>query len=174
MAPRTTDPRASERRTSDPRTILLDLALQSKIPATGGLDAAGNAYKRVQTLFNDLCAPHKLLGARRDALDEVDVYFNNGHHDYDYQGLSSGQRGALQMFIRFAAEHIHNSIVLVDELEQNQHPLWQRRLLHLLPRMGTNNQIIATTHSPYLRDAVPPDAVIELGGLGDGSHAEES
>jgi predicted ATP-binding protein involved in virulence len=78
----------------------------------------------------------------------------------------------LLLLIRFVAEHMHRSIVLIDELELNQHPLWQRRILHMLPKMGDNNQIIATTHSPYLRDAVRPDAVIELGELGESMSAE--
>ena len=71
----------------------------------------------------------------------------------------------------FVAERIHQSIVLIDELELNQHPLWQRKLLHLVPRMGEGNQIIATTQSPYLRDAVSPEAVVDLGELGDGHEA---
>ena len=39
----------------------------------------------------------------------------------------------------------------------------------MIPRMGEGNQIIATTHSPYLRDAMPPDSVYDLGDLGDGT-----
>ena len=62
---------------------------------------------------------------------------------------------------------MHRSIVMIDEMELNQHPIWQRKLLHMIPQMGEDNQIIATTHSPYLRDAVRPDAVIDLGDLGD-------
>ena len=104
-----------------------------------------------------------------DELDELDIYFSDGRHEYRYDGLSSGEKMTLLLLIRFASEHIHRSIVLIDELELNQHPIWQRRLLHLLPKMGERNQIIATTHSPYLRDAVPPHAVIELGGIDDGT-----
>ena len=33
----------------------------------------------------------------------------------------------------------------------------------MIPQMGDDNQIIATTHSPYLDDAVRPDAVIDPG-----------
>lgn len=166
-SPRTTDPRATDRRTSDPRTILIDLAIQSRVPSVSGGDHAGGAFAGIKKLFNDLCAPHQLIGAKRDALNEFDIYFRDERQEYGYQGLSSGQRIALLLMIRFASEHIHNSIVLIDELELNQHPIWQRRLLHLLPKMGERNQIIATTHSPYLRDAVPPHAVIELGGIDD-------
>jgi predicted ATP-binding protein involved in virulence len=77
----------------------------------------------------------------------------------------------LLLLIRFVAERIHRSVVMIDELELNQHPIWQRKLLNMLPKMGEDNQIIATTHSPYLRDAVRPDAVIDLGALDD--HGQE-
>ena len=73
----------------------------------------------------------------------------------------------LLFLIRMVTEHIHQSIVLVDEIELHQHPLWQRKLLYLLPRIGKNNQIIATTHSAYLRDVLPGEAIIDLGKLGD-------
>jgi predicted ATP-binding protein involved in virulence len=62
---------------------------------------------------------------------------------------------------------MHRLIVMIDEMELNQHPIWQRKLLSMIPQMGEDNQIIATTHSPYLRDAVRPDAVIDLGSLDD-------
>jgi predicted ATP-binding protein involved in virulence len=73
----------------------------------------------------------------------------------------------LLFLIRMVTEHVHQSIVLVDEIELHQHPLWQRKLLYLLPRIGQNNQIIATTHSAYLRDVLPREATIDLGELGD-------
>ena len=82
-----------------------------------------------------------------------------------YDGLSSGEKNVLLLLIRFVAERMNQSIVLIDELELNQHPLWQDKLVHLVPRMGDANQIIATTHSPYLRGAVAPEAVIDLGDL---------
>lgn len=73
----------------------------------------------------------------------------------------------LLLLVRFVSEHIHRSVVMIDEMELNQHPIWQRKLLTMIPQMGDHNQIIATTHSPYLRDAVRSDAVIDLGDLGD-------
>ena len=65
----------------------------------------------------------------------------------------------LLFLIRMATEHIHQSVVLVDEVELHQHPVWQRKLLHTLGLMGDGNQVIATTHSPYLREAAPRGAV---------------
>ena len=84
-----------------------------------------------------------------------------------FQLMERQERCRYRSLIRFVAEHMHRSIVMIDEMELNQHPIWQRKLLHAIPQMGDDNQIIATTHSPYLRDAVPPEAVIDLGNLGD-------
>lgn len=151
----------SDRRTSDPRKILLNLAVQSLVGPSSGLQQL-DQFERIKERYAQVCAPHRLVGAVRDELG-LDLLFNDGKYDYRYDGLSSGEQMLLLFLIRMVSQHIHQSIVLVDEIELHQHPIWQRKLLHLLPKMGDGNQIIATTHSPYLRDVTPPEAVIELG-----------
>lgn len=157
------------RKTSDPRTILLDLAVLSLMPSRD--DLQGNDFGLIQEKYAQVCAPHRIIGpVRDDEMGGLDLRFSDGHNEYSYVGLSSGEQMLLLLLIRFVAEHMHQSIVLIDEIELNQHPIWQRKLLHLIPRMGDGNQIIATTHSPYLRDAVRPDAVLDLGELEDRSN----
>ncbi len=39
-------------------------------------------------------------------------------------------------------------IVLIDELDLHLHPMWQRRMIRLLPVVFKNCQFIVTTHSP--------------------------
>jgi predicted ATPase len=156
-----------EIRTIDPRTILIDLALQSLVPPIGSKSKSSDEFRLIQETYARICTPRRIIGAVRDELGEFDVSFNDGENDYSYEGLSSGEKNVLLLLIRFVAERMHQSIVLIDELELNQHPLWQRALVHLVPRLGEGNQIIATTHSPYLQGAVAPQAVIELGGLGE-------
>ena len=159
---------SDQRRTSDPRTILLDLAVRSLVPSRD--DLGENDFRLIQEKYSHVCAPHRIVGPiRDDELGGLDLRFSDGHNEYGYDGLSSGEQMVLLLLIRFVAEHMHQSIVLIDEMELNQHPIWQRKLLHLIPRMGDGNQIIATTHSLYLRDAVRPDAVIDLGVLDDRS-----
>jgi predicted ATPase len=158
-----------ELRTTDPRTILIDLALQSLVPSIGSKGQLPEEFRLLQERYARICAPRRLVGAVRDELGEFDVYFNDGENDYTYEGLSSGEKNVLLLLIRFVAERMHRSIVMIDEIELNQHPIWQRKLLHMVPQMGDDNQIIATTHSPYLRDAVRPDAVIDLGDLDEHS-----
>lgn len=43
-----------------------------------------------------------------------------------------------------------SGIVLIDELDQHLHPIWQRRLVNRLHRHFPNIQFIATTHSPII------------------------
>jgi energy-coupling factor transporter ATP-binding protein EcfA2 len=162
-----------ELRTTDPRTILIELALRSLVPPIGSKGQVPDEFRLVQEKYDHICAPRRLIGAVRDELGEFDIHFTDGSNEYTYEGLSSGEKNVLLLLIRFVAERMRRSIVMIDEIELNQHPIWQRKLLHLIPKMGDNNQIIATTHSPYLRDAVRPDAVVDLGDLGD-HRTEES
>ena len=156
---------SEERRTTDPRTILLALAVRSLVPPID--ERQFDQFKRIQERYGEICTSHAIKGAVRDELGELDLIFTDGDYEYRYEGLSSGEQMMLLFLIRMVTEHIHQSIVLVDEIELHQHPLWQRKLLYLLPRMGQNNQIIATTHSSYLRDVIPQEAITYLGELGD-------
>jgi hypothetical protein len=160
--------------TTDPRTILIELALQSLVPPIVSEGRTPDEFRLVQERYAHVCAPRQLVGAVRHELGEFDIHFTDGQNQYTYEGLSSGEKNVLLFLIRVVAERMHRSIVMIDELELNQHPIWQRKLLHVLPQLGDENQIIATTHSPYLRDAVRPDAVIDLGNLVDqGSEGAE-
>jgi energy-coupling factor transporter ATP-binding protein EcfA2 len=160
-----------ELRTTDPRTILIHLALQSLVPEVSSKGQKSDTFHQIQERYARVCEPRRLVGVVRDDLGEFEINFSDGANEYTYEGLSSGEKNVLLLLIRFVAERIHRSVVMIDELELNQHPIWQRRLLHMLPKMGDDNQIIATTHSPYLRDAVRPDAVVDLGALED--HGQE-
>jgi energy-coupling factor transporter ATP-binding protein EcfA2 len=154
-----------DRRSSDPRTILIDLALRSLVPAISSTGQPANDFERIQELYAQFYT-RRLLGVVKDELGEFDVAFTDGKNEHTYEGLSGGEKAVLEMLIRFVVERIRRSVVLIDELELHQHPIWQRRLLYVLSGMGDDNQIIATTHSDYLRDAVRPDAVINLEHVG--------
>ncbi len=153
------------RYTTDPRTILLALAVKSAFPSAQ--DTRSDQFSLIKSRYDQVCKPHQLVGAVRNAQDELDLCFRQGEYEYKYDGLSSGEQMMLLFLIKMVTEHINRSIVLIDEIELHQHPLWQRKLLNLLPKMGIDNQFIVTTHSAYLRDNVPGDAIIDLGDLGD-------
>lgn len=164
---------SSGQRTSDPREILLDLAVRSKFPAQGAHEE--DLFKLVQERYAEICAPRQILGVIRDERGGLDVQFSDGKNEYGYDGLSSGEAMVLLYLIKMVSERVHRSLVLVDEVELHQHLVWQRRLLHLLGRMGNENQIIATTHSPYLSEVVPRGALIDVGAgmAGIGVHEED-
>jgi len=42
------------------------------------------------------------------------------------------------------------AIFLIDEIETNLHPAWQRRILPAFQRLFPNSQIIVATHSPFV------------------------
>jgi hypothetical protein len=159
-------PNGEERHSTDPRTVLLAMALEATLPPATGVNRPSD-FGRVKEAYAKVCHPHVIKGAVRGEFERFDIEFNNGHTPYRYDDLSSGEQMVLLVLLRMVSERIHHSIVLFDEIELHQHPIWQRRLLDVIERVGIGNQIIATTHSNYLRDVIPPQAVIELSDLGD-------
>lgn len=153
-----------DRYTTDPRTILLDLAIKERFDSPQNEQSD---FQKVKEAYEVIAYPHRLLGAERNQLNELELIFTDGQHKYNYSGLSSGEQMLLLYIIKLVTNHVHQSIILIDELELHQHPIWQRKLLNYLPKIGENNQIIYTTHSPYLRDAVNPESIIDLGELGE-------
>ncbi len=155
------------RKTSNPRDILLDLAIRAELP--GVSTDLQESYEALRRRFSATCGGKTLEGPRTLDNGEIDVVLRDGAQEYGFDGLSSGELMILSFLIRMATERVHRSIVLVDEVELHLHPTWQRRFLHALPKMGDDNQIIVTTHSDYLRDAAPAAAVLNLGELLEGS-----
>jgi type I restriction enzyme M protein len=87
--------------------------------------------------------------------------------------LSDGEKGTLllvsDMARRFAVAHAHredplqgDGIVLIDEIDRDLHPAWQRAFLPALRATFPSCQIIASTHSPQVLSAVPKEQVIIL------------
>ena len=154
-----------DRYATDPGVILKSLGVQAQFrPASDQVEAS--PFDRVRAGFDLLCAPHRLLGVVRGRDEGLDVQFFDGKNTYEYDGLSSGQQMLLRYLIVHETSRLHRSVVCVDEVELHLHPAWQVRTLLAFPRMGEDNQIIATTHSEYIRDAMPPSQVIDIGAHG--------
>ena len=75
--------------------------------------------------------------------------------------LSSGTQGTLlwvyALALRMASHHKWESgweempgILLIDEVENHLHPVWQRRVLPVLLERFPGLQVFATTHSPFV------------------------
>lgn len=150
-------------RTSDPKTLLLDLAVRHSLRRGPVSD---DPFPRIQAAFAEVCAPRKIVGAVEDT-DGLDVIFHDGVAEYGFDDIASGEAMVLLLLIKLVGDRIHRSVVLVDEVELHQHPVWQRRLLGILPRLGDDNQLIVTTHSDYLVNALDHGALHRL----DGAHS---
>lgn len=161
---------SESRYTKDPRTILLALAVQDLVPAAK--EEIISPFSLIKNKYNQVCSPHQIVGAVRNELGDLDLRFQKNGDEYNYEGLSSGEQMMLLFLIKMVTEHINRSIVLIDEIELHQHPIWQRKLLDILPQVGIENQFIVTTHSPYIRDIFPDESIINLGYLEEASLGE--
>ena len=65
-------------------------------------------------------------------------------------------------------------VVLIDELELHLHPKWQREVREKLSRTFPNIQFIATTHSPFVIQALQPGELINLDPDEFGEYADKS
>lgn len=153
--------------TQNAREILLDLATRAQAKQ-GPETTEKEDYDRFRELYNKVCNPHTIKGLYNTE-SGLDMEFEGPQGVYLYDGLSSGQIMLLMLLVQFARNRIHNSIVLIDELELHLHPLWQTRLYANLENLGTNNQIFFTTHSTHLRESMHRDFYHCTGELGDES-----
>ena len=91
----------------------------------------------------------------------------------DLTQLSDGERSFLAMIcdlgrrLTLANPLLENpldgaGVVLIDELELHLHPKWQRDVTEKLRRTFPNIQFIATTHSPFVIQALRPGELINL------------
>jgi hypothetical protein len=77
--------------------------------------------------------------------------------------LSDGYRSTMQWVLDFIGWGVYagrfnggrqlGGILLIDELEQHLHPVWQRHIVDRLRRQFPETQIFATTHTPLLAAA---------------------
>jgi AAA domain, putative AbiEii toxin, Type IV TA system/AAA ATPase domain len=133
-------------------------------------DPARDFLARLEGQFSTLFPGTRFAGiAPRDvasSLRRADFYFlfERGGLTYDLAELSSGEQAVFPLLSEFVRLDIARSIVLVDELELHLHPPEQQALLAALPGLGPDCQFIVTTHSPYLADVIPEEAIVRLEG----------
>lgn len=116
------------------------------------------------------------LDLRYDAAHQaVMLSFKDGEYQ-NFARLSDGQRNIMAMVADIAikaatlnphlgarALEMTPGVVLIDELDLHLHPRWQRRVIGDLKRTFPMIQFIATTHSPFLIQALEPGELIKLG-----------
>jgi len=120
-------------------------------------------WDRVRRLFRSLAAPAEL----HDVVpydDGYDLELRRGDHTYGMAGASSGERQILRFAANLALFRAERSIVMLDELELNLHPRWQRSLLRFCETGADDeNQLIVSTHSDVVLSYADPSCVVTLG-----------
>lgn len=80
----------------------------------------------------------------------------NKHDRLPIDGRSEGARHFLSLILSLSIESKHsqlkNQLILIDEPEAHLHPSGIRDLSKELLRIGTNNYLFVSTHSPFLVD----------------------
>jgi len=159
------DERGGATFTRDPRVILVHFA--SRAGAAQSPDTTEREdFEHLKDLYAQVCKPHRIKGLYNTG-SGLDIEFEGPDGGYLFDGLSSGQTMLLLLLLKFARSRIHSSIVLIDELELHLHPLWQTRLYQSLGELGSDNQILFTTHSTHLRDLIRGQLFHTTGELGD-------
>lgn len=108
-------------------------------------------------LFPDI----KSFKVETDEKYNFSVLFETASGWVNYSQLPSGYQTMLswvadfcyRMFVRYkdSENPLHEpAIVLIDEIDLNLHPEWQRKIVPLLSEAFPNTQFIATTHSPFV------------------------
>ncbi|QKQ49585.1 AAA family ATPase [Achromobacter denitrificans] len=103
--------------------------------------------------------------------------------------LSDGEQRLFSLFVDIARQLSINrpsdtfgegkAIILIDEIDVHLHPKWQRRIVPALEDLFSNCQFIATTHSPFVIQAVGRQRITFIephpsaGFLGGGNSLED-
>jgi len=82
--------------------------------------------------------------------------------DIDIDDLSSGEKEALNIFVRFHQLKPKGAVILLDEADVHLHPDLERRYLGALRLLGQGNQLFLTTHSPEMMIAAGTDSLYTL------------
>jgi predicted ATP-binding protein involved in virulence len=108
------------------------------------------------------------------------MILKSGDESIPFQYLSDGYRNMLAVVADLAVrcatlnpqmgEDATNceGMVLIDEIDLHLHPKWQRRVVADLINAFPKIQFIATTHSPFIIQSLPPNHDVKLINLDNG------
>jgi AAA15 family ATPase/GTPase len=124
-------------------------------------------YAEIERIYKSVFPNRSFEGpVPREGIDEIFsepwFYLYDGKNLYEISEMSGGERAVFPMLMDFVNWNIHNSVILIDELELHLHPPMQQELLSALPRLGKNNQFIITTHSDYIEQLVPEEYIFHI------------
>jgi predicted ATP-dependent endonuclease of OLD family len=97
---------------------------------------------------------HINIKIRQDSKGEnLLVYIEDKNTFVDFKSRSRGFKWFFSFFLKYRAHHdgdLKNSIFLIDEPGLFLHPKGQKDLLQYLEKLGKNNQIVYSPHSPFM------------------------
>ena len=141
-----------------------DYLRQSTDPAEKRLGDA--LFGTIERIINASLLDGRFSGVARTTLTP---YVEQAGHRVPLSGLSAGNAWQINRMLgllgrMYSAQvlrggdpsklHETPGLLLIDEVENHQHPRWQKRFLPLLRETFPNVQIIGTTHSPFVLSSV--------------------
>lgn len=101
-----------------------------------------------------------------DSPTQMNIYFTlyDGYRTYDILEMSVGEQAVFPMLYEIVRQQISYSIVLVDEIDLNLHPLAAQLLVNQLPKISPACQFIFTNHSEAVNDVIGKEETYRLLG----------
>ncbi len=132
----------------------------------GVLQIMRKQYSSTRFPANSLVFAHRILKNRYNDVSVIsakarDILFAEAesHQGVRYSEfhMSSGERTILRISKDIA--HLHNALILIDEVDTGLHPYTQQQVMLELQRIALRQQlqIIVASHSPVVLDSVPPE-----------------
>ncbi len=123
---------------------------------------------------------------RLSSVGRAQLWIDRGETTLPVRQLSDGERGVLALVLdltRRLAQANPNftdpaseaeAVVLIDEIDLHLHPKWQRQIIPNLTGAFPRCQFIATTHSPFVIQALQHGELINLDLEDFGEYADKS
>lgn len=118
------------------------------------------AWNNFKGAADQLLEPKQLLPLTRSRPGELSIQLPEGS-THSVEALSSGERQALVILGRLYRAGQSRTVTIIDEPDLHLHPQLSAQLLASI-RLLQPSQLIFATHSPFILDTVPTDAIIEL------------
>jgi len=114
----------------------------------------------------------KITATIADNFKTIKPVFVKQNYNLDFAHLSDGEKRVIDIVGKIVSYFVtsfkssrrklleFNGIVLIDEIEQHLHPIWQRSIIPELVKTFPKVQFIITTHSPQVISNVSNESVM--------------
>lgn len=130
-----------------------------------------DAEKETSNIFSQITLFVKILSEfivdKKFSILNGDLLIEAHNENIHYDGLSSGEKQLLILFIETLLQKQEQFIFLTDEPELSLHIAWQRKIIPAIKQLNPNAQVIAATHSPEVASKYK-NSIIDMEELIDG------